>query len=124
MKLLDSLTDFIWTNCIYLQTENTWEEVNREVMNDLKYNHLVYTSDEQGLTGVCRFKINEEETVILDVAVRKDKRGNGILPKLLMCGLRLYPKVKRLRFNSINKKRGFTIPVSLFLTKGRKDGHN
>ena len=105
------LVDFLWEHCTYLHQENTKEDVRKEVTNDLYHRHIVYTTDEKGLTGVCRFSIYGDLSRILDVAVRYDKRGSGILEDLLKYGLTLYPSVKALQFHSISKKREFTIPV-------------
>lgn len=116
--LEENLTDFIWNNCLYLHKEDTKEHLAKEIDNDLKHGNIVFTSDEQGLTGVCRFSILGDMTRILDVAIREDKRGSWVLQDLLRLGLKYYPDVKKLSFNSIKSKREFTIPANLFLAKG------
>lgn len=121
--LVKQITDFLWDNCNYLYNENKIEDLLKEVENDLKFNHIIYISDDKGLIGVCRFKIEEEITRILDIAVRKDRRNTGVLQELLKQGLLLYPDVKVMTFNSIKSEREFKIPVS-FLLKEPINGNN
>ena len=111
------MVDFLWENCTYLWDKNTKEELREAVLQDLKNGCIIYTDDEKGLTGVCRFSVFGTKSRILDVAVRQDNRGDGVLNKLLRRGLEIYPMVEFLEFNSISKNREFSIPVTLILAK-------
>jgi len=117
VDFIGHLTKFLWKNCPYLHEKNTYGDLRRAVESHVRYNTIVYAADDKGLTGVCRFNIFDGGAYILDVAVRKDLRGGNIFKELLETGLRFFPDVKVLKFNSIKKKREFTIPVGLILAK-------
>jgi hypothetical protein len=101
-----------------MHAEGTYKELYEALQKHAEWNTIVSISDDEGeLIGVCRFNITGCESYILDIAIRPDKKNKGMLRELLIRGLKHYPNVKQLRFNSIDKKREFITPVSLILTK-------
>ena len=115
--MVESLTEFLWKHCEYLHKDNTKEILRDAIKKHLEYKTIVWVNDEKGLASVCRFDIEEKTANILDVAVKKEYRNNNMLQVMLKTGLKFYPKVRQLKFNSMDKKREFVIPVSLILAK-------
>jgi hypothetical protein len=114
--LINKLTDFFWEYCEYFHAKGTKEELRNALEKHFEWNTVVYIHDDEGdLIGACRFNVDKVESEILDVAIRPDKRKGRILLDLLLLGLRRFPNVKQLRFNSIDKGRQFITPVSLIL---------
>jgi len=121
--LAKDLTDFLWKYCTYRHAHKTKSQLLDEVTLHLKYKTIVCLEDEKGLVGVCRFNIIDlVEATIFDAAIRPDKRNKSVLQELLILGLKLYPNIKQVRFESANKDESFVTPVSLILKKESCNG--
>lgn len=117
MSLRKDLTKFLWENCDYLHEFNSQDELEQAVEKHIEYRTIICSFDDKGFTGVCRFNIDGDVCEVLDVAVRPDKRNNGILQELLCKGLEVWKDVKFLEFHSVKHNRNFKIPTQLVLAK-------
>jgi hypothetical protein len=89
----------------------------REVIQKhLEYGTIITLYDEVGLYAVARFNIADKVAVILDVAVRKDKRYKNILVELIKEGMLHFPGCEYLKFERCIKGKPFKIiPIKRFL---------
>lgn len=71
----------------------------REIIRvHLKYNTLVTLYDDKGLYAVTRFNVSDKVAIVLDSAVREDRRGKKALADMIRVGRDYYPKLKYLKF--------------------------
>jgi hypothetical protein len=108
---VDEITDFFWSNCEYLHYKNVKSEYKKDIQKHMEYKTLVYLESEDGIIGACRFNINDDTANILDVAVDKRYRNQGMLDRLFNLGHRLYPSVKIIHFHSMNNGKNFNYPI-------------
>jgi hypothetical protein len=101
------IAQFLHDNGLALQTDiNTLRSV---IQKHLEYNTLVTLYDEQGLYAVTRFNISDKVCVVLDSAVRKDRRSKQVLIDMIKEGLLRFPQVKYLKFERVLKNKPFKI---------------
>lgn len=86
------------------------------IQKHLEYNTLITLYDEVGLYAVARFNVSDKVAVVLDVAVRKDKRYKNVLVELIKNGMLHFPFIKYLKFERCLKGKPFKIiPIKRFL---------
>ena len=97
---------------------------DREKLKEYTLKHFDYKTafvgidDNKEITVVCRWNINGDVADILDLYIREDYRGNGLIKQLLTKGIWLFPMVKYIRFERFVKGRPFrTLSVEKILKK-------
>lgn len=105
----------------FLQDNGLQRLTSIDVLRDVIQKHLEYGTlitlyDEQGLYAVGRFNINDKVAIILDVAVRKDKRFKHELQTMIKEGLIRFPRVKYLKFErGLKNKPMHLVKISKFI---------
>jgi len=108
------IAQFLQDNGLALQTDI--ETLRSVIQKHLEYGTLVTLYDEQGIYAVGRFNIDDKVAVILDVAVRKDKRYTHALQTMIKEGLIRFPKVKYLKFErGLKNKPMHLVKISKFI---------
>jgi hypothetical protein len=99
-----------------LQLEIDIEKLREVIQQHIKYNTLITLYDDKGLYAVARFNIIDKVAVILDTAIRKDRRSKEVLRDMIREGLMRFPKVKSIKFERVLKHKPFVvIPIKKFL---------
>jgi len=93
---LDEVTDLI------LKYAHYWdrEALKQAIALHEKYKTLLVVYDNDKIAGVCRWNILPSGKVahILDIVIEEKYRGTGLLQRMLLRGLEMYPDVKDLMF--------------------------
>jgi len=118
----EDVTDFIMKYSTYTNRD----DVERWVKLHEKYKTILVVYDE-GIAGICRWNIlpSGKDAHILDLIIREDHRGTGLLQRMLLQGLKMYPTVENLKFemgydDGTIKKPLKTIPIKEFFRHYRR----
>ena len=64
----------------------------------IKYKTLLVEEIDNEIIGICRFNIEGDTCICLDVVIRPDYRNKRLLKLFIIKGLRRFPYVNKLRF--------------------------
>lgn len=95
MPYIDRVVSFILGHSTYTDREHMKECV----IKHLEYHTCIITDDEKGIVSFCRWNVPKKDTAhILDLIIREDKRGKGILQETVIRGLKLFPDLKYIKY--------------------------
>ena len=97
------IAQFLHDNGLALQYDI--ETLRSVIQQHLLYNTLVTLYDEKGLYAVTRFNIVDKVCIVIDSAVREDKRNPQVLKDMIKEGLLRYPNTKYLKFERVLKNK-------------------
>jgi len=81
------------------------DTLRETIQKHLEYNTLVTLYDDKGLYAVGRFNVVDKVAVVIDVAVREDRRGKQPLVDIIKEGVMRFPTVKYLKFERVLKNK-------------------
>jgi hypothetical protein len=100
---------------------STIKSLTESIEGHLKYNTIIVKQDDLGIYAVARWNIHGTVAHILDVAVRKDKRGDYILQEMITEGINKFPYATHIMFRRDLKNQGLTM---LSIKKYKKEYQN
>ena len=108
------IAQFLHDNGLALQYDI--ETLRSVIQQHLLYNTLVTLYDDKGLYAVTRFNIIDKVCIVIDSAVRKDKRNPQVLKDMIKEGLLRYPHTKYLKFErALKNKPMHLVKISKFI---------
>lgn len=122
---IPKIIDFILKYSQYNDADKIKEIVERHIL--FKTCIVVYdNSKEKEIAAVCRWNISDSGKVatILDLIIKLDHRNKGLIRRILLKGLRVWPNVEYIQFErEMKDTKGLrAYPVKRFL--GIKDAKN
>lgn len=92
------------------------EKLREIIQQHLEYGTLVTLYDTKGLYAVARFNIDDKVAIILDTAIRADKRDGQALKTMIKEGLLRFPQCKYLKFErGLKNKPMHLVKISKFI---------
>ena len=102
-KSLNKIADFIHK---YAPQYTDREKLKEYILKHFEYK-TAFVGEENGeITFVCRWNIEGDTAVILDLYIREDYRNKNLVKQLLAKGIWLFPMVKKIKFERFVKYGG------------------
>jgi len=79
------------------------------IRQHLEYGTLITLYDDKGLYAVTRFNVDDKVCLVIDLAVRKDRRNPQVLKDMIREGLLRFPDIKYLKFERALKNKPFKL---------------
>jgi len=95
MSYIDRIVSFV----LEYSTYTSREALKEQIIKHLEYHTCVVLTDDKGITAFCRWNTDAIDTAhILDLIIRKDVRGQGLLQEVVHEGLKLFPDIKYIKY--------------------------
>jgi hypothetical protein len=108
------IAQFLHDNGLALQTDI--ETLRSVIQKHLEYNTIVTLYDDKGLYAVTVFNIIDKVCIVINSAVRKDRRNPQVLKDMIKEGLIRYPDTKYLKFERVLKNKPMhLVKISKFI---------
>jgi len=117
---IDEIVEFIVEYYGYKSTD--WKYLQGLIAQHAAYNTLlVIRSDDDRIAALCRWNIlpTNQDMMILDIVLRPDWREKGLMKRMLLKGLSMYPEVKYLIFERHDRGKPFKKVSIKWLLKRR-----
>ena len=102
--MLDEIARFVIQNGKGLYTQLNYNSIKNFVERHIAYKTIIIVRDSEGILAVCRWNIPiKEEAYILDLVIRKGHTYRGLIKRILLKGLRMYPDTKYLVWGRLKK---------------------
>lgn len=98
---IEEITEFVTKNGIYNAIDK--DKIKEVVRKHIEYKTIIIVRDEQGILAVCRWNIISDTAKILDLIIREGHKEKSLIKRILIKGLKMYPKTKYLSFEREKK---------------------
>jgi len=102
---IEAIADFVIKYSPEKKGKSQYIEENREKIIETIKQHILFktcvvVNDLDGVVAICRWNISRSGTIahILDLIIKPEYRNKRYINRLLIKGLRMYPKVKFLEW--------------------------
>ena len=102
--MLDEIARFVIKNGKGLYLQLDYNAIKNFIEKHIAYKTLIIVRDKEGILAVCRWNIpTKEEAHILDLVIRKGHTYKGLIKRILLKGMRMYPMTKYLVWERLKK---------------------
>jgi len=101
---LDEIAEFVVNNGDGLYSRLDWEVIKEYAQQHIDYKTILIIRDEKGIVAVCRWNMISNDTAhIIDLVIRKGHPHKGLMRRMTIKGLKMYPNGKYLIFGRFKK---------------------
>lgn len=99
---IQEIIDFVQKN--YKVPYENMEDLKKAIEGHIKYGTFVVLRDDKGIAAVCRWNIKSTVAHVIDLVIRKDLRGKGLIKYVVTLGWKKFPFLKWVIFEREQKR--------------------